>query len=1131
MRYQPGQIRARRSGRERADRGGMALVITLGLLVLATMAVMAFFVRATTNRSVEVARSHRVLSGEVAATAIDYTLAALQNEITDPNNSTPVKVGDVTYYRPVSAATAAPQRMVPADVLPPELFPHLLRRSAEEPGEANASSHRADTPSRDGRTIPAERWNAPKLNLEDGFSGSGQLPRWIYLDRQGEATGAPAADAIGRFAYVVYDTAGLIDANVAGTATNLAPKGTPLTADLAGAVAGSPIDPGLLRQWRSPGLDDGGMLESWHTTGGLRPPPGGKMFTSRQDLLRALEQGQAGLGGGSDLAPHLTHFTRERNAPSLPFLDAETALGFPAYAKNQFAAFYGEEHTFTGYRDDGTSYTYKLEAGAPVLHKRFSLGKLGREDSGFKYWLTPTGPGPGISEAAIKAVFGLRWNDAEERWDYTSPDGNATTDKIKTLQEVAEARRPPDFFEILLAGLNPDSLGGRQAVDGATALTDGERARQGSTDLHVLRIGANMIDQADNDNYPTRIGFELGGADIEAAGVEDLPYLFGAALRTLYTRNGTLLPPESDGLEYYGFNYDKFRLVMSPVLFNPHRAGAVAATGPAALSADLYGGKVVEFGDRLKHDAAFLRAENYPEIALQASSLAIPTTPAAFRLCPQNINNRSVAEPAINSFVAFELPAGAGPRPQGLQGGDPLKVPKTDVDDAVTKMRSRLPGVPSFPILKLGDLRLGLTYTSPKGQKRVYDSLAGSALPGWGVDTGGFGLGWNLNHVNTGSPATYTGTFSPNANYLIWSALFLKFDPRSTRYGLLFSKDAGSEGSDQDNNFHMRNLETGAAAGGQLPLGAGLRPGRDSSVYQIPGSDPDQGTPGPPVGPVGGFSFVPNTFFVGGTNETSDTQLLNIQDRPQDASAVRPNDGFFDNNGSANALRSDDAAEPKAYTASPIDSPKRPVILQRPFRNVAELGYVYRDQPWKSVNFFHENSPDLALLDLFSIGEIEPDVVAGKAGANSAGLPGWKALVGGAGTILATGAGAYSAPLAGPAATGIASNLADTVATSRQLTPGALLTNLGTLSGVITAQLGTIKTQRETLARSLAGTTQTSAWNLLIDIIAQAGRFPAGGTTGAGDFVVGGEQRYWIHVALDRHTGEIIDIQREAVAP
>jgi len=78
------------------------------------------------------------------------------------------------------------------------------------------------------------------------------------------------------------------------------------------------------------------------------------------------------------------------------------------------------------------------------------------------------------------------------------------------------------------------------------------------------------------------------------------------------------------------------------------------------------------------------------------------------------------------------------------------------------------------------------------------------------------------------------------------------------------------------------------------------------------------------------------------------------------------------------------------------------------------------------------------------------------------------------------------------------------------------------------------KTQRESLARAFGETVQTRTWNLLIDMIAQTGHYPPNLTqtpqpADLPKFVVEGEQHYWLHVAIDRFTGQVIDKQVEEV--
>ena len=44
-------------------------------------------------------------------------------------------------------------------------------------------------------------------------------------------------------------------------------------------------------------------------------------------------------------------------------------------------------------------------------------------------------------------------------------------------------------------------------------------------------------------------------------------------------------------------------------------------------------------------------------------------------------------------------------------------------------------------------------------------------------------------------------------------------------------------------------------------------------------------------------------------------------------------------------------------------------MLNRPFRNVGELGYAFRDLPWKTLDFFSDKSADAGLLDIFTIND------------------------------------------------------------------------------------------------------------------------------------------------------------------
>jgi hypothetical protein len=69
---------------------------------------------------------------------------------------------------------------------------------------------------------------------------------------------------------------------------------------------------------------------------------------------------------------------------------------------------------------------------------------------------------------------------------------------------------------------------------------------------------------------------------------------------------------------------------------------------------------------------------------------------------------------------------------------------------------------------------------------------------------------------------------------------------------------------------------------------------------------------------------------------------------------------------------------------------------------------------------------------------------------------------------------------------------------------------------------------KQTIARALAEVGQARTWNLMIDVIAQTGNY-APGTTDLTKFIVQGEKRYWLHVALDREDGTVLGTQLEEV--
>jgi len=218
------------------------------------------------------------------------------------------------------------------------------------------------------------------------------------------------------------------------------------------------------------------------------------------------------------------------------------------------------------------------------------------------------------------------------------------------------------------------------------------------------------------------------------------------------------------------------------------------------------------------------------------------------------------------------------------------------------------------------------------------------------------------------------------------------------------------------------------------------------------------------------------------------------------------------------------------------------VMLNRAFRNVGELGYAFRASASatptpspipKTIDFSTSTSPDAPLLDLFTYNTATTR--AGTVNLNTENPAVIAALL-------------KSTITAEPSASPLGLTAANNAAASP--TPGA---NIGIIANTTTGSEGTLikaalgrqdiarlvaaagnfissatEEQKETIARALGETTQTRTWGLMIDVIAQSGRYPPTASA-LSDFVVEGEKRYWLHVAIDRFTGEVIDQQLEEV--
>jgi hypothetical protein len=272
-------------------------------------------------------------------------------------------------------------------------------------------------------------------------------------------------------------------------------------------------------------------------------------------------------------------------------------------------------------------------------------------------------------------------------------------------------------------------------------------------------------------------------------------------------------------------------------------------------------------------------------------------------------------------------------------------------------------------------------------------------------------------------------------------------------------------------------------------------------------------------------------------------------------------------------------------TATPETS-SRPMILNRPFLSVADLGYVFSGTPWRNLDVSTPESGFAGLLDAFCVNDnSDPNgLVAGKVNLNTRQAPVIEAILSGAYrdefNPVAPAVSGTAWPITGPL-TGGTEAVAITGALIARTNPATLtgangpLANLSELAGKWIGPVGVqsasappydgsqsytgfsndlanqpnsfdadttpgvladtfrrVARFREAATRALANAGQTRVWNLMIDVVAQTGRYPAT-AAGAGNplasFLVEGQQRYWVHVAIDRYSGQVIDKQIEVV--
>lgn len=1160
--------------RRRGKPGGMALVITLVILVLMVGLGMAFFSKVHLDRTIRGSSAAKDHASILARSAVALIVGDLLQEIAAGSGSDPSPPGvdGVSYFPPITVATSisllgsstlistmpsiVPQKNVTGALI--TSHPDLLKESRRDipffsvpagsnPGYAlhegigapsvRASAISTSTPSSRGRGIPASVWEWPGLG--DASNPANSSPDWIYLDRSANTpvfTGNQVGNAanrekvnanyvIGRFAYRLYDVGGLLDLNLLGDPAIPSGSGNRITlSDI--PLTPPPALPGLTDPAAGAGLLS---LATWRAG----DASGSREFVSRREMMRTVsaraelpDEAVRWFHVGSRFTESPSYGTDPAQLAANP-ANLEADLLNPALPGIRFVS----ETTL----DRGSENSVTVAAGSPVMPRKFPLRKIDLLSD------------PDASAADLNYYFGLT-RQPDGTFRYTAADAAGV---IKDLTSVSAEGREPNFFEVLQAVIATGSLG-RNA--GNTYTVDHER--DGLRSRQIWQIGANIIDQWDSDDYPTTVQYLVPATGLWESihGVENVPYFNSIAIMGHRPQ----------------WDRDRFQLWAVFDVWNPHQEAGSPPVGIDAFRIVPRGGvtrislnlATTNFNIPGTHIAHTL-LNNGPQNVLPLNTnravtfspvgnYAVPTTvgtagppldtnwqggvllhdyenvPPAV---PPNIENE-VGNPAFSGLIASlnQYLQDAGLPTIGAEGGtfgakahnwyrfrstpaDKVKIDlqyrKSPGDPWITyqSIEDFLP-VTTDPLPLTGGSNSSTTVTD--GVVRPDNILQDTLISENPTNTNREFYGWRFD-----TPGSETEDLTRTGFTLV------KYDPRSVRFGHNELRRT------QRGRTIRESVATPSYTGSNvvrdlLPGWMMLRTGAPPFSAYIAGIQ-DIFT----LQPTDAMQwerlsvhFMPFGYLANIPEAALSTTINPSRYRDRDG-VIRPADGYL-------------GAVPTALPISPGDSKggrgDRPVLLNRPFHSVGEMGYAFRDLPWKSMDFFTRNSADTGLLDAFAIDASDgaTPVVLGKINLNSVSKPVLSALLQGTGH-LPDGAKPMSAAEADSLATAIVNERESNgpFTSVGDVARRALSPSAHNLSGAFNP-VQHRKSEREAGIRTLSAIGDTRTWNLLLDLVVQSGRIVANASS-ADQFAVRAEKRYWVHLSVDRFTGELIHQNWEPV--
>lgn len=1063
------------------------------------------------------------------------------------------------------------------------------------PSRASAVNSTTDV-SANGRSISLDRWNSHYLiprhdtgtkvdstpvspvpaPYGPGDTTGFTAPDWVYVTNQGpQVITAPNANVVGRYAYAIYDEGGLLDVNVAGypsasTASQYGAKGVLAYADLTKVgLSQSAVDD--LTGWRNyASMQPSGIFGNFTSTAtnatnyfkAVTTNPSGfmkvnntvwndrtdQMFMSRQELLAM----RTSLGFSQNALQYLGTFSRELNAPSWgPTQNASDLGGTPggsfdyktnrdnAAAINRFVpnVRFASSGNITSYRNDGSSYTYRVNSGEPLVQRRFPLGRLN--------WIGPAGPQNGGTPASIQACFGLVWDSARGIWKYVGASGWTEQSSIKKLSDIAAeaTAREPNFFELLQAGILSGSLGQElhRSVGGASNTFSYWTDPQMSAVLNIFRIGASILSQYDATCCPIVVEFASPvNRPWQACGIDNLPYL-----NMFHCLAGADAASPTDNIASY--------LVFG--LWNPHQTPQGTTVTRPQVRLHMQGQVTLadNYGRHMKGVAPFpTRSHSMdgttPTLPYSINvplNTTIPLTSSGVdgfvdphALLPNDLDLARQPPSSASGMMWTTLPLVGGAGGTAYAG---YRLPNFLIDPTDTGLLESL----NDNTATLGPLPVDLwawfwfavntddanpfnfwlEYLKPKPVASEPDVWVPYSYHAnindsdyWFSNRPGF-VAMSLTQSCNGDGVTpktpVLAPLDPPPGSSTWPRTpWITADPRSLRYN--YTQGQTTNNSPGWASYLGGSIWSSDTEPTQQAFGM---PGRQIYPKYLSPYNPAtlcRNNYAPPPGTITTQAAYPDP---DGIQRIGDSGLF----------ASAPN--TVDSDGKIRWRGDPFAKSTGNLTANPQSLARisdRPVVLNRPFTSVGDLGYVPRDYPWRTLDFFTAKSADAGLLDLFTVADTDGSMVAGRVSLNSRNTAVLTAVLAGA-----------TGDVVGGAALSKASTVAADLAKLTALTPLTGRAEIATkfVSGLTASDFTTgvtntdeqnVKSRREGVTRALADVGQTRTWNLLIDVIAQSGRYPQGATS-LDKFVVEGERRFWLHVAIDRFTGEVIDQQLEPV--